>query len=340
MSHGRHAGSTNVWSYACSACGKCCNSAPPLSLPELFYHQHQFIGCLAVRRIRRPRVGVWIGMAAEKRPAESNDCLAFDELARMLFHRPANARDSDFFVLLAAQGLDVPGTRQCPMLRPDARCLLHSDHKPAACVAVPLDPLVPDRWQNLVLAERQRDADFSGAGCIAKGSGRDLLPIVRNGQVLRSDLLSALGQRRADLANEKRLWGKAAYTLLERSLTGQPDGLAQIPDNGQLIMSLVPTLLVLAEVSARCHERCIDFIEAQLTLIQRVSNGLALEELTAQASRARLLSFSRAYSTLQRALRNEQRMRNPRSIDPEPAEVEAWLESKSRNQPMLAGARS
>jgi Fe-S-cluster containining protein len=340
MSHSRHAGSTNVWSYGCSACGKCCNSAPPLSLPELFYHQHHFIGCLAVRRIRRPRVGVWIGMASERRLAESIDCLSFDELARLLFHRPTNVRDSEFVVLLAAQGLDVPGTHQCPMLRPDSRCQLHADHKPAACAAVPLDPLVPDRWQNLVLAERVRDVGFSGAGCIAKGSGRDLLPLVRDGQVLRSDLLSALGQRRADLANEKRLWGKETYALLERSLTGQPDGLAQIPDNGQLIMSLVPTLLVLAEVSAPCHERCIDFIEAQLALIQRVSIGLTLEELTAQASRSRLLSFSKAYATLQRALRNERRTRTPRSIDPEPAEVEAWLASKSRNEPMRAGARS
>ena len=279
-------------------------------------------------------------MAPDGRLANSNECLAFDELARMLFHRPANVRDSEFVVLLAAQGLDTPGAHQCPMLRPDARCQLHDDCKPAACAAVPLDPLVPDCWQSLVLAERQRDDVFSGAGCIAKGSGRDLLPVMRDGQVLRSDLLSALGQRRADLANEKRLWGKATYALLERSLTGHPEGLAQIPDNGQLIMSLVPALLVLAEVSTHCHERCIDFVEAQLALIQRVSHGLALEEPTAQAGRARLLSFANAYSTLQRALRNEQRTRNPRSIDPEPAEVEAWLESKSRNEPMLAGARS
>lgn len=336
MPHSRLASSTNEWSYACSACGKCCNSAPPLSLPELFYHQHRFIGCLAIRRIRRPRIGDWLGMALEKRLAESNDCDAFDELARMLFHRPTVAGGSPFVVQVCAQGLDMPGAQTCPMLRSDARCQIHGDHKPAACAAVPLDPLVPNHWQSLVLAERQRDTGFFGAGCIAKGLGQNLLPVVRNGQVLSSDLLGALEQRRADLANEKRLWGKATYALIERSLTGQPDGLAQFPENGQLILSLVPALLLLAEVSAQCHERCADFVAAQLALIQHVSNGL--EGVTAQAGRARLLSFSRAYSTLQGALRKQRRMHNPQSIDIEPSEVEAWLESKSRDEPMLASA--
>jgi hypothetical protein len=53
MSPESDSGQTEVWSHACSACGSCCNSAPPLSLPELFYHQSRFIGGLALRRIRR-----------------------------------------------------------------------------------------------------------------------------------------------------------------------------------------------------------------------------------------------------------------------------------------------
>ncbi|HEX7452784.1 MAG TPA: YkgJ family cysteine cluster protein, partial [Polyangiaceae bacterium] len=42
------------WSHHCSACGKCCNSPPQLSVPELFHHQRRFIGCLSVRWLGEP----------------------------------------------------------------------------------------------------------------------------------------------------------------------------------------------------------------------------------------------------------------------------------------------
>jgi len=33
---------------ACNACGRCCNSAPTLSLRELFRHRRRFVGALTV----------------------------------------------------------------------------------------------------------------------------------------------------------------------------------------------------------------------------------------------------------------------------------------------------
>ncbi len=36
---------------ACNACGRCCNSAPTLSLRELFRHRHRFVGALTIRRV-------------------------------------------------------------------------------------------------------------------------------------------------------------------------------------------------------------------------------------------------------------------------------------------------
>lgn len=36
--------------FGCSACGKCCNSAPRLLLPELFHHRSRFFGLLGVTR--------------------------------------------------------------------------------------------------------------------------------------------------------------------------------------------------------------------------------------------------------------------------------------------------
>ena len=37
-------------SFHCSACGKCCNSPPTMTVPELFHHEDLFVGTLAVRR--------------------------------------------------------------------------------------------------------------------------------------------------------------------------------------------------------------------------------------------------------------------------------------------------
>jgi len=34
--------------FACNACGRCCNSAPTLSLRELFRHRRRFVGALTV----------------------------------------------------------------------------------------------------------------------------------------------------------------------------------------------------------------------------------------------------------------------------------------------------
>lgn len=37
-------------SFACSACGKCCNSPPLMTVPELLHHEDLFVGTLGVRR--------------------------------------------------------------------------------------------------------------------------------------------------------------------------------------------------------------------------------------------------------------------------------------------------
>jgi hypothetical protein len=38
------------WSFHCSACGRCCNSPPALTVDELLHHSTRFVGCLAIRR--------------------------------------------------------------------------------------------------------------------------------------------------------------------------------------------------------------------------------------------------------------------------------------------------
>jgi hypothetical protein len=330
MVSGHPADPAQDWSYACSACGNCCNSAPPLSLSELLYHQCQFIGCLAVRRIRRPRLGDQVGTAHGARGADAADCLAFDELAQSIFHRPNAPRDSDFVVLLMAQGLDLAGSRRCSMVQPNGHCSIHGDRKPLACLAVPLDPFVPDRMQQLVLAERQGQAMDARASCVRRSHGVGFLPLVRGASVVAPAFLSALERRRADLAADKHLWGKAAFAQLEQSLQGQPPGLRQLPETKMLVMSIVPALLVFSGLSLRCRERCIEFIQAQLELIERTLATLPHDNATASSARAHLAGFSNAYWALGQKLTRESPGNRCDEYRHEPRDIGAWLDTTQK----------
>jgi Fe-S-cluster containining protein len=126
------------WSFRCTACGRCCNSGPELSVPELFRHQHRFIGRLAVRRVRRVGAGESAGGPSE--------------------------------VLLVTHAWHDERLARCPALAEDGRCALHAENKPLVCAVAPLDALEPDALQHRVLAQRAREAAYFGADCLAEGA--------------------------------------------------------------------------------------------------------------------------------------------------------------------------
>jgi hypothetical protein len=66
----------------CSACGACCNSPPLLSLPELFHHQHVFLGVLGIRGIRRVAPGDAMGNGSDVHRASAEDCAGLDQIAQ------------------------------------------------------------------------------------------------------------------------------------------------------------------------------------------------------------------------------------------------------------------
>lgn len=164
-----------VYSFECTACGKCCNSGPQLSLPELFHHQRRFLGTLAMRRVRG--AGPYL------------HALGADESLQL--------------VLQAHYDPDA----SCPALVGD-KCDVHSDRKPAQCSVVPLDAWLPDAQQHLVLAGRVREAF---ADCIQTGEGKTL---VRQLKVVQTDAARALELRRADLRLERAYWGDAVFASL------------------------------------------------------------------------------------------------------------------------------
>jgi Fe-S-cluster containining protein len=292
------------WWFHCSACGKCCNSAPEMSLPELLHHQHRFIGSLALRRIPRMRAGDRLGARGVR--ATEADRLAHAELADAVLHPVADGG----YVLLATHAFSSDARDACPALGADMRCTIHDDRKPAACAVVPLDALVPDRLQHVVLAERSAEAAYLGADCLAGGAREasrpapggtrpHLLPVLRGSTVVDGDARDALARRRKDLAEEKARWGRAVFAMLSEELFASAEGLARVPVQGFLVMAIAPVLLVLASASAADRGRCLEYVDAQIALIDR---QLGVPSPRDARGLAQLAAFARTHRALRAGL--------------------------------------
>jgi Fe-S-cluster containining protein len=316
----------DTWSFHCTACGKCCNSAPEMSLPELFHHQHRFVGALAIRRVPRPRPGDRLGRGPLAPRASDADCRAVAELADALLHRlPGGPRSDD--VLLATQAFSFDAST-CPALGIDMRCTIHDDRKPAQCSVVPLDALVPDRLQHVVLADRRAEASYLGAECIVPGTAPaspPLTPLVRRLAVVDAAAAVALARRRRDLVDEKRWWGDGVFGVLRGELFANPAALARVPVGGFLVLAIAPVLVVLSAVSPRCRRRCLEYLDAQIALIdERVRLAVASKRLADRPRTAQLRTFARANVAVRAALEKAAPATRARAAL-ESSDIEAWM---------------
>jgi hypothetical protein len=292
-----------------------------MSVPELFHHQRRFIGCLAIRRIPRLRAGDLMGGVVPGGVATEADARACSLLADALLHRLSGHTGAGD-VLLATQAFAAPSS-MCPALGPDMRCAIHDDRKPLACVVVPLDALVPDRLQHVVLAERRVEASYLGADCIVPGARSGAAPITRRLSVIDPATSEALARRRRDLLADKRLWGDAVFEVLRGDLFDDAEALSRLPASGSLVMSIAPVLMVIAGASPRGRGRCLDYLDAQVELIEgSIHRGAGGGPAAAPSSRAQLEAFLRTSEALRGALRRAP----PRAPSGRAKDVEAWME--------------
>ena len=164
------------------------------------------------------------------------------------------------------------------------------------CEVVPLDPLVPDRLQHLVLAARNQSGAYFGANCIQEGEHGDAALLVSSGHVVDADAQDALARRRRALAKERELWGLAVFESLRKDLFNSPAALARIPAGGFLTISIVPAILAVASTSERCRQLCVDYIDAQIALIGRcIEQALLRRRLDDRPVTQELRGFVNAY---------------------------------------------
>lgn len=222
-------------------------------MPELFRHQHRFLGRLAVRKVSRPTDGGAASAAGGGVGTGQGATIA-----------------APFDVLLVTHAWHDERLERCPALAADGRCSLHAEDKPLVCALAPLDALAPDASQHAVLAARSLEAAFWGAACIRAGEPDGFVPLVRRLTLVDPTARRLLAQRRAVLALEKQHWGAGVFRLLEPELFGKPEALAKIPPAGYMSLSIAPVLVVLAAVSDACRARCREYLDAQLALARKL----------------------------------------------------------------------
>lgn len=280
-------------SFHCSACGKCCNSPPLMTMPELFGHADRFIGALALRRIRPPVVGARHDVAGQAVTVGADDVEQFHTIAR----RQGHALPGGEYLIVMTQALDYPSRGRCPALGDDGRCGIH-DARPATCAMVPLDAWVPDGLQQAALsAKRPGGAQYIGADCIAVGTPVGFRPLVRAREVVDDDYRAALTRRRDAEADDKQRWGDAVFRLLRQEL-------AAIPPIGQRTISIAPALAVLAGEGAEAREHVLAYIGKQRAAIATsVASALARRHAEDRPTTTLLRGFDNALAALARQLR-------------------------------------
>ncbi len=312
---------------ACNACGRCCNSAPTLSLRELFRHRNRFVGALTIHRVPKWRIGERTRMAGHEQALDANDVAAADALADRLFHRSVVNGE---WLALTLQGYDYPSLGRCAALADDGRCGVHAN-KPSICGAVPLDPMLPDRLQSRVLAGRREETAWLGANCIvgaddvtASVETTPAIPLVTAGQVADR---AALDTFREALVFERAVWRDAVFASL---IDGGPHvraALARLAPGGYLTMSIVPVLFAVASISARCRMLCVDFIDAQRALIDaRIEAALARRRLDDRPATRELRGFAEALERARHALAAmPATMATATNTQADAPSIDAWL---------------
>ncbi len=311
--------SAEAFFFSCTACGKCCNSPPAMTVPELFHHQDRFVGCLALRRITRVVAGTVVVGPNGPRPADESDARDVAALAERIFHSLPGGRD---YLLLSGQAFGYASLGRCPALDEKGACSVHHDRKPLTCSAVPLDALFPDRLQGSVLSARLKEAAYVGSDCVRTQRLPSDTPFMHGTHLVDSSARALLTEHRNALADEKRVWSARVLRLLAKEPNFAWNAL---PEAGFFALSIAPVLLVLAEVSEACRARCIAYLDAQARLGERVVGAaLSRKSLTERPTTRQLRAFLQTNATLRETLAQAGPVVTNRLLA-EVAEIERWL---------------
>jgi Fe-S-cluster containining protein len=256
--------------FACTGCGKCCDSPPGLGIRESFSYAEDFILAASI--------------AFSPVPAEAFD-LGLPTLR--------DARSGTTVQMLAVcRPLDRPGAPKCPALLDDGRCGIY-EHRPLQCRVVPFDwQLAPGYvsraplWTEETGRPRDFRCDWSEAAPLA----------VDEKGVAEPGYADAY-----DKAREEARASKSALSLLPRDLVEQ--AWTAYRDRGALV-----SLNYMPMIAWGLAERLLDaptaqrLVEAQVARIDaQVAAAVRRKDPAERATTALLRDFRGVYGA---ALRN------------------------------------
>jgi Fe-S-cluster containining protein len=301
---------TDKVSFLCTACGKCCNSPPLMSVSELFYHETLFVGCLALRRVNRHRSGDALMAGNTSHPLSEEDARLLEDLSEAQLFKVCPA--DNHYISIMTQGMDYETLNRCPALNDNQGCSIHDNRKPTVCSMVPFDSSYPDSMQNIVLISRRFDEN-----CIAIGQPEGYQPVVANRKVVNQQFRENLQKRRNDLCWEKQLWGNAVFQSLRKELFYDPAQAAKIPaGNETLLLSIIPVLQVLASISERTRTRCLRYVDNQICLLDgKISQAISRKSAADKQTTREFRLFKEHYLKFRQQLVEVKRFREMSNID-------------------------
>ena len=300
--------------FHCHACGRCCNSAPQLTLAEVFRWETRFIGAIRLKTRQAWRPGQDLGTTPRaSRVLAQDDIDADAQLSHTLaFPLPAGRR-----LQLSLTGIDYPSLARCPQLQADGLCALHREGKPVMCATVPLDPWLPDRLQDVVLHRRSAGGpEDLGADCLRVHQDThsrpvEFQPLWRDGQIADQRYGSQLSLQRDALAKDRQLWGAALFAQLQRDTP-----LSALPLDREILLPMAPLLIHLAGRSEPCRARIRRFLASQITLMEQ----------TIAAAIARRQAADRPFTEqLRQHLASSSRLAEVLALKPDTAHVDAGI---------------
>jgi Fe-S-cluster containining protein len=278
-----------------------------MSLPELLHHEKLFVGCLAIRRMKRYEAGETLVAEQTHFPLSKNDAGEIANIAGALFFNPGGSHDLGYDLSIQTQALDYESLNQCPALGEDKRCSIHDDRKPSVCSMVPFDALFPDSLQHVVLTSRNFEEN-----CIVGGYAEGYDVVVDQRQISSGEYRKAVEQRRLDLLWERHRWGDAVFALLRPALFANPNEIQKIPYDGFFTLSIIPLLMVVAEVSEHCRERIAQYVDSQINLIDsKVQQAIQRKNNSDKPTTKELRGFKQAYLKFQSELLTKKQLTTP-----------------------------
>jgi hypothetical protein len=265
-----------------------------MSVAELFYHENLFVGCLGLSRRSPHKTGDVLSTGALAHTLSTQDAQSLaDTMQSQLFSL------GDNYFSLMTQAMDYDSLNKCPALGDNHYCAVHDKRKPAVCSLVPFDSLYPDSLQTSVLLSRQFEE-----GCIVAGQKQDYPVIIKNRQILDETYQTALQKRRDDLVLEKQFWANAVFAELKTELLHNRAEINKIPlDNSIVLLSIIPVLIQLAQVSDKCRLRCLHYIDSQLSLIDnKIAQAIQRKTIADKKTTQEFRSFKEKYLKLRPAL--------------------------------------